>query len=62
LLDLPSLDGKNLQAAIAGYLAQSTGKFREYKFHNTAMNHTLVAKGAFSAVSFQLTFNVGGGR
>ncbi len=62
LLDLPSLDGKNFETAVEGYLAHSVGKLRRYSFHNTALNHTIVAKGAFNAVSFVLTFNVAGGR
>lgn len=62
LLDFPSLDGKNFQPAVEGYLAESTGKFRKYNFHSTALNHTLGWKGNFNAVSFVLTFNVGGGR
>lgn len=59
---LPSLDGKNFQPIVSGCLSQSTGKFREYKFHTTALNHTLVCKGAFNAVSFQMKFNVAGKR
>jgi hypothetical protein len=62
LLDLPTLDGKNFLTAVPGYLFQSNGRYREFKFHNTAVNHTIVAKGGFNAVSFQLIFNVTGGR
>jgi len=62
LYDLPCLDGKNFSPAIVGYLAASTGKYREYKFHNTALNHTVLAKGGFNAISIVLTFNVSGAR
>jgi len=62
LYDLPSLDGKNFQSAIVGYLQVNTGKFREYLFHNTALNHTILAKGGFNAVSMVLTFTVSGAR
>lgn len=62
LYTLPSLDGKNFEAAVGGYLAHKAGQFRRYSFHNTALNHTLLAKGAFNAVSFLLTFTAGGDR
>lgn len=62
LLDLPAADGKNFGNALTGYLAASSGKYREYLFHNTALNHTLVFKGAFNAVSLTATFNVSGAR
>jgi len=59
---LPSLDGKNFEPIVSGYLQESNGKFRKYRFHNTALNHTLVCKGAFNATSIVLTFNAAGGR
>lgn len=62
LLDLPAADGKNFGNALTGYLATTSGKYREYLFHNTALNHTLVFKGAWNAVSVVLTFNVSGAR
>lgn len=62
LLDLPAADGKNFGTALVGYLQTSTGKFRRYLFHNTAMNHTLAFKGSFNATSLVLTFNVSGAR
>ena len=61
-LDLPAADGKNFGNALTGYLSQSNGKFREYLFHNTAMNHTLLLKGGWNASSLVLTFNVSGAR
>lgn len=62
LLDLPAVDGKNFSAAVSGYLAVNTGKYREYLFHNSALNHSLLAKGGFNAASVELTFNVIGAR
>ncbi len=62
LYDLPSLDGKNFQTAVTGYLASSTGKLRTYNFHTVALNHTLLAVGKFNAVSFQLDFVISGSR
>jgi hypothetical protein len=62
LLDLPAADGKNFGTALVGYLANSLGKIRTYLFHNTALNHSLLFKGAFNAVSFVITFNVHGAR
>lgn len=61
-LDLPCADGKNFGTALTGYLATTSGKFREYLFHNTAVNHTLLFKGAWNMVSVLLTFNVTGAR
>jgi hypothetical protein len=60
LLDLPSLDGKNFLPAIVGYNSLSAGQHREYKFHNTALNHSIVLKGGWNATSMQLVFHVHG--
>lgn len=60
LLDLPSIDGKNFLPAVTGYLAASLGKQRSYNFFSTALNHTLVYKGAFTAVSFVMKFTMHG--
>lgn len=62
LLILPTLDGKNFEPPVTGYLSRSSGKLREYRFRSTALNFTLVWKGAFNAVSFMLTFCVAGAR
>lgn len=62
LYTIPSLDGKNLLTPAAGYLLESTGKFRHYLFSTIALNHSILCKGAFNAVSFQLTFNTAGAR
>lgn len=62
LYDMPTLDGKNFITTVPGYLYASAGKLRDYRFSNIAMNHSILCKGAFNAVSFQLTFNVAGAR
>lgn len=62
LLLLPSLDGKNFEPAVSGYMSMGLGKYRKYNFHSTGVNHTVVCKGAFNAVSLVLTFNVAGAR
>ena len=59
---IPSLDGKNLGTPVAGYLTNSTGKIREYNFRTTALNHSILIKGAFNAVSMVLTFTNNGAR
>jgi hypothetical protein len=62
LYDLPSTDGKNLLPAIPGFPSKSIDKLRAYFFHTTALNHSLLLKGNFNAVSVCLTFNVAGAR
>jgi hypothetical protein len=62
MLDLPSLDGKNFSPAITGFLQLSAGKMRQYLFHNTALNHTLVLKGSWNAVGVVMKFNISGSR
>jgi hypothetical protein len=62
LYDFPSHDGKTFLSPIEGYLASSSGLTRKYNFHTTALNHSILCKGAFTAVSFILSFNVSGAR
>jgi hypothetical protein len=62
LYTLPSLDGKNLGAAVSGYLMSSSGKLRKYNFFNTALNHTIAVVGAFTAISIVLTFTIHGAK
>jgi hypothetical protein len=62
LEDLPTLDGKTFETPVAGYLQHTGAKCREYKFHNTAVNHSLLCKGAFNLHSLLLNFTVHGGR
>jgi len=61
---LPSLDGKVFEPAVEGYpvTPRPGSKAREYKFHKTAKNHSLLFKGAFNAVSLVLTFTTHGAR
>ena len=62
LSTFPSHDGKNFEPLIIGYEVESTGRFRKYLFHTTALNHTIACTGTFNATSLVLTFNVGGAR
>lgn len=61
---LPSMDGKVWYDKIEGYAVPpvSGSKAREYKFHKTGKNHSLLFKGAFNAVSLVLTFTPHGAR
>jgi len=59
--DWYSLDGKNaLQKP--GTIALTAGLFRKVVFHLTAINHSLLVKGAFNIVSLLLTFHNHGRR
>jgi hypothetical protein len=62
LLDLPTIDGKNFAPAIVGYNSAHDGLHRQYLFHNTAVNHTIVLKGNWNASSMIITFHVHGKR
>lgn len=62
LYDYPSLDGKNWEDPVIGYLATDIGKYREYSFRTTGINHSLLWKGSFNAVSLVLSFTANGGR
>jgi hypothetical protein len=53
---LPSLDGKNFNAAIAPTLVSSTNVLRTYKCHKTALNHSVVVDGAFDLNTVELKF------
>jgi hypothetical protein len=61
LYNLYAMDGKNWQRA-EGYLMNSADQFRSYNFHQTAINHSMVWKGAFHAISFVLHFHIHGHR
>jgi hypothetical protein len=58
----PSLNGKVLLPAVTGTQLGNSGKVRRYGFRYTALNHTIAAIGAFTAVSFVLTMTVHGAR
>ena len=62
LYALITLDGKNFQPAVEGYLFNQVGKLREYKFHVSGVNHSLLWKGNFNSVSAVLNFNIAGSR
>lgn len=62
LLNYYSPDGKSLGIPKAGYLKLSAESFREYLFHTTGVNHSLLFKGAFFINSLVLTFNIHGRR
>jgi hypothetical protein len=53
---LPSLDGKNFNAAVTPTLVTSTNALRTYKCHNTALNHAIVVNGAFDLNTVELKF------
>lgn len=59
---LPCQDGRNFDAAITPYTAAgTTGGLSQYLCHNTAQNHTILVKGAFSLNTLQLKFTPAGG-
>lgn len=60
LYDMITLDGKTLQAPVAGYNTGNTGLSQKYNFHLTGINHSLLAKGNFNLVSGILGFNIAG--
>jgi hypothetical protein len=59
---VPSLDGRNLDAAVSGYQNLLSGGLAQYFFHNTAQNHSVLIKGAFSLSTVQLNFVPAGDR
>lgn len=62
LILFPCLDGKTFEEAVPGYLDGNSGKTRRYRFRKTALNHSILWKGNFTAVSFVLTYTVHGAR
>ena len=60
--DFWSMDGKNTTGIDDGYLAHSSGPLRIYNFHREAVNHSLYFRGAFHAVSLELTYHAGARR
>jgi hypothetical protein len=59
---LPTLDGKNFKPAVTPALVSNTGGLATYSLHNTAQNHSVLAKGAFSLSTLQLRFTPAGDR
>lgn len=59
---LPSTDGRNFDAPIPLSPTRISGGLVEYHCHNTARNHSLLLKGAFSVSTVQLKFVAAGDR
>lgn len=62
---LPSMDGKTLSTPVAGYDDTPSGAadtLKVYRFHDTALNHSIYVKGSFNLTTLLLTFLVGGSR
>lgn len=57
-----SLRGKSIDSTSTGYLHNVDGEACSYRFRDTAMNHSLLLKGSFYAVSLQLKFHIHGAR
>lgn len=62
LYNCVSYNGKTLEPAVAGYLAESSGPYRRYNFHQTGINHSLIFVGNFYCDSLILKFNIHGRR
>lgn len=62
LYDLPTLDGKTFSTPIAGTLTgyDPTALTQMFRFHNTAVNHSIMCIGRFNLVSGELQFNNAG--
>lgn len=59
---LPSTDGRNFDTPISLTASYLSGGVAKYFCHNTAQNHSLLLKGAFSVNTLQLRFVPGGER
>lgn len=59
---LPSTDGRNFDTPIPLTASYLSGGVAKYYTHNTAQNHSLLLKGAFSVNTLQLRFVPGGER
>lgn len=62
LYNLVSYDGKTLQPPVPGTLAEDYGPVKKYNFHQTGLNHTLLAIGSFYCSAIVLKLNVHGRR
>ena len=64
LLDIPSMNGRILEAPVAGYLnpADAVSPLKRYWFSNVAVSHSLLFKGAFELVTILASFNAHGRR
>lgn len=59
---LPSLDGRTFDPAVTPYQVSVSGELGKYSLHNTAINHSIVCKGAFNLSTLQMRFTVRGDR
>ena len=64
MLDMPSMDGRHLDAPVAGYLnaADASSPLKRYLFSNVAASHSLLFKGAFELITILVSLNVHGRR
>lgn len=62
LYNLVTYDGKTFQAPVVGYLAGDYGVAKRYNFHQTGINHSLLAIGNFYCDSIVLKFHINGRR
>lgn len=62
LYNLVSYDGKVRQPPVLGFLGGDYGTSKKYNFHQTGVNHSLLATGSFYLTSLVLKFNVHGRR
>lgn len=60
IYDLATYDGKTFLPAVSGYTSGNTGLCQHYDFFSTGMNHSLLMKGRFNAVSGEISYNVAG--
>lgn len=60
LYNCVSYNGKTLEPAVEGYLAERAESYRKYNFHQTGINHTLIFIGDFYADSLVIKFNING--
>lgn len=58
---LPSLDGRNFDAAVSPTTSNQTGDLSIHTFHHTAKNHSIVIKGAFALSTIECHFVPTGG-
>lgn len=61
LVDFPSIDGKNFSTPVV-LSPTYTGNLIVAKTHKTALNHSIMLKGAFDVNTLQLVFRVAGAR
>ena len=60
LFILPCLDGRNFDAAVTPTETYNSGSVTKYATHVTALNHSLLCKGAFNLSTIECMFNTSG--